>query len=67
MSLGSYWTVNLTFDLIRAFGLVGAAIGLIYGYKLGINDVWIAILAYPVAIVPYTYVGSLFFKKEGTA
>jgi hypothetical protein len=53
--------------MLRAFTLVGGSIGLIYRYKLGIADVWIALLAYPIAIVPHTYVASLFFTKEGTS
>ncbi len=67
MSLGSYWTVNYAFDMLRAFILVAGSIGLIYQYKLGIQDVWIALLAYPIAIVPHTYVASFFFTKEGTS
>jgi ATP-binding cassette subfamily A (ABC1) protein 3 len=67
MSLSSYWTVNYAFDMLRAFILVAGSIGLIYQYKLGIQDVWIALLAYPIAIVPHTYVASFFFTKEGTS
>jgi hypothetical protein len=29
--------------------------------------VWIALLAYPLAIVPYIYIASFLFSKEGTA
>ena len=67
MSLGSYWSLNFAFDLLRAFMVVGGAIGLIWHNKLGIADVWIALLAYPLAIVPYTYIGSFMFSKEGTS
>lgn len=67
MSLGSYWTVNCLTDLIRVAIVVGGAIGLIWEYNLGVNDIWIALLAYPFAIIPYTYVASFFFSKEATA
>jgi ATP-binding cassette subfamily A (ABC1) protein 3 len=67
MSLGAYWTLNYTFDMLRAIWLVGAAIILIYVNKLGLQDIWIALAVYPFAIVPFTYVCSFLFDKEGTA
>ena len=67
MSLGAYWTVNFTFDLLRALMLTGAAVGLIYANKLGIQDIWIMLLIYPFAIVPFTYTVSFMFGKEGTS
>jgi ATP-binding cassette, subfamily A (ABC1), member 3 len=32
MSLGSYWSLNFAFDLMRAFVVVGGSIGLIWHY-----------------------------------
>jgi|LakMenEpi03Aug12_release.lakeMendotaPanAssembly.Ray.scaffolds.fasta_scaffold1024922_1 hypothetical protein len=66
-SLGAYWTLNYTFNMLRAIGLVGAAITLIYVNKLGLQDVCIALAVYPFAIVLFTYVCSFLFDREGTA
>ena len=67
MSLGAYWTLNYTFDMLRAIVLVAVAIVLIHVNKLGLQDVWIALVVYPFAIVPFTYASSFLFDKEGTA
>lgn len=67
LSLPSYWTVNYCFDLTRALIITAGTIGLIHVYNLGTADIWIAMLAYPLAIVPYTYVASFCFSKEGAA
>jgi len=53
--------------MLRAIWLIGAAIILIYVNKLGLQDIWIALAVYPFAIVPFTYVCSFLFDKEGTA
>ena len=47
--------------------MIAVSIALIIKYKLGLTDVWIAMLAYPFAIIPFTYTTSFFFTKEATS
>jgi ATP-binding cassette subfamily A (ABC1) protein 3 len=70
MSLSAYWLTNLFFDLTRAYIISGSTIGLIVIFgleKLANSDVYMVILLYPLAIIPFTYVSSALFTSSSAA
>ena len=67
MSRKAYWIVNFLFDLLKTLLVSGMIILLIKVYNLDFPDAWTLLLAYPFAIVPFTYVTSFLFSKESTA
>ena len=70
MSLGTYWLTNLFFDLTRAYVISGSTILLIIMFgleKLSNTDVYMVILLYPLAIIPFTYVSSVLFTSSSAA
>jgi ABC-type multidrug transport system fused ATPase/permease subunit len=70
MSLSAYWLTNLFFDLTRAYVISGSTILLIILFgleKLANSDVYLVILLYPLAIIPFTYVSSVLFTSSSAA
>ena len=67
MSRAAYWTVNMTFDLLKSLLVSGLILLLIEAYSLDFPDSWALLMEYPFAIVPFTYATSFIFSKESTA
>ena len=64
MSAQAYWLVNFLFDLFKTLLVSGLILMLIHAFSLDFPDAWTLLLAYPFAIVPFTYATSFLFSKE---
>ena len=64
MSAQAYWLVNFLFDLFKTLLVSGLILLLIHAFALDFPDAWTLLLAYPFAIVPFTYATSFLFSKE---
>ena len=67
MSTQAYWIVNFFFDLVKTLLVSGMILLLIHIFSLDFPDAWTLLLAYPFAIVPFTYASSFLFSKESVA
>ena len=67
MSAKAYWLINFLFDLLKTLLVSGTILLLIYLFELDFPDSWTLLLAYPFAIVPFTYATSYLFTKESVA
>ena len=67
MSLLSYWLTNFTFDILKTHLLSGMTIILLHLFNFDMPDIWIILLIYPFALIPFTYATSMFFSKESSA
>lgn len=67
MSILAYWLSNYMFDIFRACVLSACTIGLVHYFNVKLEIIWVLLLEYPFALVPFTYCTSFFFKKESTA
>ena len=67
MSAKAYWLINFLFDLLKTLLVSGTIILLIHLFELDFPDSWTLLLAYPFAIVPFTYASSYAFTKESVA
>eukprot|EP00486_Rosalina_sp_Unknown_P009705 CAMPEP_0201592416 /NCGR_PEP_ID=MMETSP0190_2-20130828/190322_1 /ASSEMBLY_ACC=CAM_ASM_000263 /TAXON_ID=37353 /ORGANISM="Rosalina sp." /LENGTH=1340 /DNA_ID=CAMNT_0048051183 /DNA_START=89 /DNA_END=4111 /DNA_ORIENTATION=- len=74
MDVISYWTGNFTFDVLS--NLLPATLCIIYVAAFGVElflegeaafCTWFVIVMYGWAIVPFTYLASVFFSSPGTA
>lgn len=57
----AYWMSNYIVDFIKLMILSLIAICFIYIYGVTIDYVWLALLLYPFAAIPYTYFWSFIF------
>lgn len=54
-------------DIIKCYVPISITIALNAIFNLDYEGVWILLLLYPIAIVPWTYVTSFMFKRDLTA
>ena len=64
--LPAYWLSNYIYDIIKLMTLSVIAIIFVYIYGVSVDYGWLALLLYPFAAVPYTYVCSFIFPSEDT-
>ena len=72
VSITSYWTTFYIFDLcvymIPLFGAIGLILAFeIESFVLNIDAVFIVLLGYGVAVIPFSYALSFLFKKHTSA
>ena len=67
MGLGAYWISNMVFDIVKAMIPCGIAIGLLYAFNFGYDNVWRVFLLFPLGVVPFTYASSFLFTNENVA
>lgn len=67
MSTQAYWLTNFIFDLLKTLLVSGMILLLIHLFELDFPDAWTLLIAYPFAIVPFTYASSFLFAKESVA
>ena len=67
MSLRSYWLTNFTFDILKTLLLSGITLLLLYFYSIEMPDIWVILLLYPFALIPFTYATSFMFTRESSA
>ena len=64
MSLTGYWVSNLIFDILMAYVPISLVILLTYVFGKNYDGVWVLLVLFPPAIVPFTYVMSFMFKSD---
>lgn len=61
VSMSAYWWSNLISDIIKCYVPVAFILLLNYCFALNYEGVYILLLLYPLAIVPWTYLTSYLF------
>ena len=66
MNLAGYWASNLITEALVSYIPILMIIALIFIFNKEeeFQDCWILLLLYPIAIVPFSYVSSFFFKDD---
>ena len=67
MSLASYWLTNFIFDILKTMFLSLMTLLLLEIFNMNLPDIWLIMLLYPFALIPFTYATSFLFSKESTA
>ena len=67
MSLASYWLTNFIFDILKTMFLSLMTLLLLEIFNVDLPDIWLIMLLYPFALIPFTYATSFLFSKESTA
>lgn len=63
----AYWTSNLISDIIKTYIPIGLILALQNIFGISVEDAWVSMLVYPIAIVPFTYVTSFMFTSDSVA
>ena len=64
MSLIGYWASNLILDILLAYIPILLIMALTYAFRPGFQGIWVLLLLYPPAVVPFTYVTSFMFRSD---
>ena len=67
VSLPAYWIANMLSDIAQAYVPILIIVLLQYIFSLDYEGVWVLLLLYPIAIVPFTYVTSFMFTGDTVA
>jgi hypothetical protein len=63
----AYWSSFFILDIIMAYIPCALTVLLIELFDLKYQNVWLVLMVYPWAVVPYTYCTSQLFSRESTA
>lgn len=66
-SMISYWISNYFVDFVRSLLPISVAIIFVFIFGVDLPDVWILFLLFAIAIHPFTYATTFWFKKENVA
>jgi len=61
VSLPAYWISNMIGDILKTYVPIIIILILSAVFKLTYDGVWVLLILYPIAIVPFTYITSFFF------
>jgi len=67
VSLPAYWMSNMISDVVKTYIPIFIILILQYVFSSAYEGVWLLLLCYPIAIVPFTYVTSFFFTSDTVA
>ena len=67
VKLKSYWLGNFLFDLVKMYVTVLVSVALLWGFDMGYTSCQYCFLAFPFAVLPFTYVFSFVFKSEASS
>lgn len=67
IQLKSYWAGNFIFDLLKMYITVLVSIILLWSFDMGYTSCQYCFLAFPFAVLPFTYVYSFVFKSEASS
>ena len=67
VSLPAYWISNLISDIAKTYFPIVIILLLTVIFDLQYDGVWILLMLYPLAIVPFTYITSFFFTNDTVA
>lgn len=67
LKLGGYWVANMVSDIAKA--LIPCILFIVLTFIFGLNyeGVWILLLVFPFAVVPFSYVTSFLFDDDTMA
>lgn len=63
----AYYGSFAVMDLVNCYIPCFLTIFLLQLFEINLPGVWVTILIYPIAVIPYTYATSFIFGKETTA
>jgi len=67
VSLPAYWISNTISDIVKTYVPIFIIIIFTFIFNLKYDGVWVLLIVYPIAIVPFTYVTSFLFKGDTVA
>jgi ATP-binding cassette subfamily A (ABC1) protein 3 len=67
VSLTAYWTANGVIDTLKTLIPCAISLGIIYIFKINLEEGWLLMLIYSFTIIPFTYAMSFLFNKENVA
>jgi len=67
VSLPAYWISNLMADITKTYFPIIVILLLTLIFDLKYDGVWVLLILYPIAIVPFTYVTSFLFTGDTVA
>ena len=63
----AYWIVKFMGDLFRMYITVGLNLAVFYSFELEFDYIWLPLLLYPWAVLPFTYVTTFIFHSTTLA
>ena len=67
VSLPAYWASNMISDIAKTYVPILVIIILQYVLSVDYDGVWILLMLFPIAIIPFTYVTSFIFTSDTVA
>ena len=67
MQLPAYWVSTFLGDLFKLYITVGFNIAIFFAFDLEFEVFWITLLAYPIAVLPFTYATSFIYQSTSIA
>lgn len=67
VSLPAYWASNMISDIAKTYVPILVIIILQYVFSVDYDGVWILLMLFPIAIIPFTYVTSFIFTSDTVA
>ena len=67
MSMCGYWAANVLSDILAAYVPIILIITLNVIFSLDVEDGWVFLVLYPLAVIPFSYTTSFLFTDDTTA
>lgn len=67
LNLFAYWFSNFIFDVFKVFLPCALSVVCLFLFDMGYTSSYYTILLYPLGVVPFAYVLSIFFETESAA
>ena len=67
MQLLAYWLVTFLGDMFRLYVTIGINLAIFYAFELEFDYIWLPLLIWPWAILPFTYAMSFIFSSTNLA
>lgn len=67
MNLPAYWLSNIVADIIKVYIPIVLIIAISAAFSVNYTGVWVLLMLYPLAIVPFSYVTTFLFTSDTTA
>ena len=67
MNLPAYWISNMFADIVKVYIPILLTVGLTIVFDINFEGVWVLLLLWPLAIVPFSYVTTFLFTNDTKA
>lgn len=67
MNLPAYWMSNMIADIVKVYIPIILTIACSYAFSVNYEGVWVLLLLFPLAIVPFSYVTTFLFTNDTKA